>query len=185
MQRDDGGWERRASRHLFQSRWFGVRQDEVVLPNGAPITYTLVEHPGYTMVVPVLDDQRVILERVYRYPLQQVVLECPSGGLDGQTPEQAAARELEEETGWIAGTLTSLGSYFGSPGMSDERFHLFLASELRLEGQMSREATEQIELELMPLRHAFELALGRGVLSGPSALAIILAYNQLSRAASR
>ncbi len=60
----DGGWTRRASRYLFESRWF---------------TYTLVEHPGYVMVVPLLGDGRVILERVYRYTVQETVLECPSG----------------------------------------------------------------------------------------------------------
>lgn len=179
----DGGWKTRASRYLFQSHWYSLRQDEVNLPNGDPATYTLVEHPGYTMVVPVLDDGRVILERVYRYPLQQTVLECPSGGLDRQSAEQAAARELEEETGWVPGTLTSLGTFFGSPGMSDERFHVFLAQQLRHTGRIAHEATEQIELELLPLEHAFELATRGAILSGPSALAIILAHFHLRAAA--
>lgn len=178
----DGGWKRRASRYLFESHWYALRQDEVELPSGEPITYTVVEHPGYTMVVPLLDDGRVILERVYRYPLQATVLECPSGGLDGQSPEIAAARELEEETGWTPGELISLGTYYGSPGMSDERFHIYLARALRETGCTAHEATEQIELELIPLQHAFELAMNRGVLSGPSALAIILAHAHVQRA---
>ncbi len=98
---NDGGWKRRGSRYLFESSWFNLRQDEVSLPSGESITYTLVEHPGYAMVVPLLDDHQVILERVYRYTVQEVVLECPSGGLDGDPPETAARRELEE-TGWVA-----------------------------------------------------------------------------------
>jgi ADP-ribose pyrophosphatase len=177
----DGGWTRRASRYLFESRWFNLRQDEVALPTGEQVTYTLVEHPGYVMVVPLLDDGRVILERVYRYPVQETVLECPSGGLDGDTPEQAARRELEEETGWVAQTLAPLGSFYGSNGISDERFHLFLATELSPSGTMDREPTEQIELEFAPLQHAVELALSGSVPDAPSALALILAQQRVQQ----
>ena len=179
----DGGWTRRASRYLFESRWFNLRQDEVSLPTGEQVTYTLVEHPGYVMVVPLLGDGRVILERVYRYTVQETVLECPSGGLDGDTPERAARRELEEETGWVAETLASLGSFYGSDGISDERFYLFLARELSQSGQMNREPTEQIELEFVPLQQAAELALSGSIRDAPSALALILAQRKLGQAA--
>jgi ADP-ribose pyrophosphatase len=135
------------------------------------------------MVVPLLDDRRVILERVYRYTVQETVLECPSGGLEGEPPESAARRELEEETGWVAGSMTSLGCFFGSNGISDERFHLFLATSLRRVGEISREPTEQIELELMPLEHAAELALSGRISDAPSALALILASQRLRQAA--
>jgi ADP-ribose pyrophosphatase len=177
----DGGWKRQSSRYLFESRWYRLRQDEVVLPDGEPITYTLVDHPGYAMIVPVLADGRVILERIYRYTVQQTVLECPSGGLDGQAPEAAAARELEEETGWIAGRLSPLGTFYGSPGMSNERFHLFLARQLSETGRIARESTEQMELAIMPLERAYELVLEGGIIAGPTALAIMLARIELAR----
>jgi ADP-ribose pyrophosphatase len=176
---DDGGWKRLASRYLFKSRWYNLRQDEVELPSGQPITYTMVEHPGYAMVVPLLDDGRVLLERVYRYTVQDYVLECPSGGLDGEAPEVAARRELEEETGWVAGALSPLGSFYGSDGISDERCHFFLATQLRLTGRMAREATEQMELEYVPLARAVELVLEGALLDAPSALAILLAERRL------
>jgi ADP-ribose pyrophosphatase len=177
----DGGWTRRSSRYLYESRWYNLRQDEVALPDGTPIIYTLVEHPGYAMIVPVLDDRRVIMERIYRYPLQATTLECPSGGLDGQPPEQAARRELEEETGWVANKLTPLGSFFGSSGMSDERFHLFLAEELSQTGQIAREPTEQMELELLRLEDVVQQALRGQIADAPSALALILAHAELTR----
>lgn len=171
----DGGWRRRGSRKLFESPWFGLRQDELTLPGGEEITYAVIEHPGYAMVVPVDEDGRVLLERVFRYTVQRTLLECPSGGLDGETPEVAADRELREETGWAAERLTPLGSFYGSDGISDERFHLFLATGLRDTGQVQREPTEQIELEWMPLREAARRARAGEVDDAPSALALILA----------
>jgi ADP-ribose pyrophosphatase len=132
------------------------------------------------MVVPLLDDGRVILERVYRYTVQQTVLECPSGSLDGDSPEAAARRELEEETGWVAEQWTRLGSFHGSNGISDERFHLFLATQLTESGELKREPTEQIELEFIPLERAVELALSGSVQDGPSTLALLLAQQKTS-----
>ncbi len=177
----DGGWRRRGSRYLFESDWFRLRQDEVTLPSGRDITYTLVEHPGYAMVVPLLDDGRVLLERLYRYTVQETLLECPSGGIErvDATPEAAARRELEEETGWIAGELTALGSFYGSNGISDEHFHLFLATGLREGGTVRRDETEQMEIEFHALDGAVELAVSGGITDAPSALALILAQRKL------
>jgi len=178
---DDGGWRRRGSRYLFESSWFRLRQDELVLPDGTDITYTMVEHPGYAMVVPLLDDGRVVLERVYRYTVQETLLECPSGGVDpgDATPEDTARRELEEETGFLAGQLTELGAFYGSNGISDEHFHLYLATGLRPGGTVRREATEQMEIELHPFDQAVGLALTGGIKDAPSALALILAERAL------
>ncbi|HVN87622.1 MAG TPA: NUDIX hydrolase [Candidatus Binatia bacterium] len=177
----DGGWKRRASRHLFRSKWFALRQDELTLPNGEDITYTLIEHSGYAMVVPVLADGRVVMERIFRHTLQQTLLECPSGGLDGEAPEIAARRELEEETGYRAGTLAPLGSYYGSSGISTEQFHIFLATDLRSDGVVQREATEQIEIVLIPLAELQQTARRGEMEDGPSALAILLAADRLGR----
>jgi ADP-ribose pyrophosphatase len=156
-----------------------LRRDEVTLPSGQDITYTLIDTAGFAMFVPLLDDGRVLLERIFRYTLQQTYLECPSGGLDGDSPEACAQRELEEETGWIAGELTSLGTFCTSNGISNERGHLFLGTHLSNTGTMRREPTEQIELELLPFERAVELAFGGGVGDAPSALALILAHRKL------
>ena len=171
----DGGWKTQKSRYLLDTGWFKVREDQVELPTGEDITYTVVVHPGFSMVVPLLDDGRVLLERVYRYTVQETLLECPSGSLDGDSPVQGAHRELEEETGWIANDLTPLGSFFSCDGISDERFHLFLATGLQQTGTLRREPTEQMELVYLPLEQAVELALGGSVQDAPSALALILA----------
>ena len=103
-------WKRRSTRYLYESRWFNLRQDELTLPTGEDITYTTLEHPGYAVIVPILPDGRVVMERVYRHSLDSTLLECPSGGLDGEPPAVAAKRELEEETGYLADHIEPLGS---------------------------------------------------------------------------
>ena len=168
-------WTRANSRYLFQSRWYAVRQDALTSPDGKSITYTVVEHPGFVVIVPLLPDGRVVMERIYRYPLQRVNLECPSGGLDGEEPEIAARRELEEETGYRADRLIGLGKYAASSGISDEEFSIFLAPDVRPEGTLRREITEDIEIELIPLADLRSMTLRGEITDAPSALAILLA----------
>lgn len=168
-------WTQTNSRYLFQSRWYAVRQDALTSPAGAAITYTVVEHPGFVVIVPLLPDGRVVLERIYRYPLQRVNLECPSGGLDGEAPEIAARRELEEETGYRADRLIDLGKYAASSGISDEEFSVFLALDVRADGVLRREITEEIEIELIPLVDLRAMVLRGEITDAPSALAILLA----------
>lgn len=174
------GWRTRSSRVLFESPWFRLRQDEVTLPGGEEITYTLVEHGGYVVVVPVLDDGRVVMERVYRHTLGRTLLECPSGGLDGEDARTAGLRELEEETGWRAGRIEPVGAFYGSPGMSNERFEVCVARDLTDDGVVRREPTEEIEVELLPLATLRERALRGEIEDGPSALAILLAAERLA-----
>lgn len=179
--RHDGGWRRRSSRYLFESPWFRLRQDELTLPGGEEITYTLIEHGGYVVVVPVLDDGRVVMERVYRYTVQRTLLECPSGGLDGEDAITAGRRELEEETGWRAARLEPLGRFVGSAGISDEHFDVCLATGLTRDGTIRREATEQIEVELLDLDELCTRARRGEIEDAPSAFALLLAAERLRR----
>jgi ADP-ribose pyrophosphatase len=177
----DGGWIRRSSEYLFESKWFRLRQDRLTLPSGEDVEYTLVEHAGYVVIVPMLSDGRVVMERIYRHTLQETVLECPSGGLDADAPEEAARRELLEETGYVAGKLEPLGRYYGSSGISDEAFWVFLATELHDTGSVDREPTEQMELELVPLDKLAGMAETGAVTCGPSALSLMLAARHVER----
>lgn len=176
---DAGGWRRRRSRTLFESPWFRLRQDDVTLPSGEQIVYTLIDHGGYVVVVPLLDDGRVVMERIHRYPVGRPLLECPSGGLDGQDVLHAAGRELEEETGYRAAGLRRLGRFFGSTGISNEAFHVVLATGLTRDGRVRRESTEQIEVELHALTALRRQALEGGIEDAASAFAILLAAAQV------
>jgi ADP-ribose pyrophosphatase len=171
---DDSGWITRRSRTLVETAWIRLHRDEVELPSGAEITYTWLHHDGYVVVVPLTDDGRVVMERIHRHPIGRSLLECPSGGLDGEDPITAGRRELEEETGYRATSWTHLGRYYGASGHSDERFDVVVARGLSNDGELSRESTEQIELELIPLDRLREMALSSELEDAPSALAILL-----------
>jgi ADP-ribose pyrophosphatase len=176
----DSRWRCTDSHYLFQSRWYAVRQDALTSLEGNAITYTVVEHPGFVVIVPLLPDRRVVMERIYRHPLQRVNLECPSGGLDGEAPEIAARRELGEETGYRADCLIDLGKYAASSGISDEEFSIFLATDVTADGVLRREITEDIEIELIPLADLRAMVLRGEVRDAPSALAILLASEVLN-----
>jgi ADP-ribose pyrophosphatase len=177
----DGGWRQLSHKYLYQSKWYDLRQDQVRLPNDDEITYTLVEHPGYALIVPLLDDGTVLLEQVYRYTVQETVLECPSGGLDQDTPLVAAHRELREETGYLAREMQPLGTFFGANGISNEQFYVFMAQGLTLGGEPERENTEQIDLEFVPFEQAYKMAINAQIKDGPSALGLILSWNHIHK----
>lgn len=135
------------SQTVFEGKILKVRLDRVLLPNGREATREVVGHPGAVAIVPVTDDDKVILVRQYRYPVGKIMLEIPAGKLDkGEKPEACALRELEEETGFVANSLEKLTSYYTAPGFTDEILHVFLARDLEQKEQ-NLDADEFIGVE--------------------------------------
>jgi len=101
-------------------------------PGGTRFERDVVHHPGAVVVVPVLDDARVILVRQYRAAIDAELLELPAGkrDVDCEAPEVTAARELAEEVGQLAGRIELLARFYNSPGFSDELSWLYLARDL-------------------------------------------------------
>lgn len=151
---------------LYQGRTFDLFVDQVEYPSGNRSVREIAHHPGGAVTVPLLDDGRVILVRQLRYPLGEHILELPAGKLNpGEDPAIAAARELEEETGWVAGRLQKLTSIYTTPGFCDEELHLYLATGLTQspDGHRREEGEFTMTLELIPLAEALGMV-GRGEL---------------------
>lgn len=122
---------RLASNLVFKGRLLEVRSDRIALPDGREATREYVVHPGAVLMVPVLPDGRLVLERQYRYPVRRVMLEFPAGKIDpGETPLDTARRELVEEVGYEAAQWTPLGTIHPEIGYSTEFIDLYVATGL-------------------------------------------------------
>lgn len=116
---------------IYSGRIIAVRRDRVILPNGRSSTREVVEHRPAAVIVAENDTGELLLIRQYRYPIDAVIYELPAGLVEeGEDPEQAAWRELQEETGWRPGELQRLADAYSSPGFTTELFRMFYAHKL-------------------------------------------------------
>lgn len=132
-----------SSREVYANNWMSVREDEFRRPDGVRGIYGVVDKPTYALVIP-FDGERLALVEQYRYPVGARLWEFPAGTAPGRAemdPAELAVRELAEETGLKAGRMTLLGTMEVAPGMSSQRGHVFLATEL-VEGEARREESE-------------------------------------------
>jgi ADP-ribose pyrophosphatase len=134
---------------LFEGGFLRARRDTVQLPNGHTATREYIVHPGAVVVVPLLDDGRVLLVRQYRYPVGRVMTEFPAGKLDpGEDPLQCGQRELLEETGYRGGEWSRAGAMHVAIAYSTEIIHIFFARGLQ-PGQAQTDADEFVDLHPM------------------------------------
>ena len=123
------------SRLAYEGQFLRVFEDRVRCPDGHIAPREYLRHPGAVMVVPLLDDGRLVLERQYRYPLRASFIEFPAGKIDaGEDILACAQRELREETGYTAREWIYLGGFHNAVGYCDEKIEIFLARGLSLLG---------------------------------------------------
>jgi ADP-ribose pyrophosphatase len=121
------------SETVYAGNFLQVSRDTIALPDGKQSTREFIRHPGAVMIVPLLDDGTLLLERQYRYPLSRVMLEFPAGKLDpNETPLACGQRELREETGCSAREWAYAGVLHNAIAYSDEGIHIFFARGLTL-----------------------------------------------------
>ena len=138
-----------SSHREYSGRIIHVDHDLVQFPDGSSGQLEMVRHPGACAIVPFLDDPsaadpRVLLIHQFRHAADDFIWEVPAGTLGkGESPDHCAARELEEEAGYRAGKLRHLTTIFTTPGFTDERIHLYLATEL-IRRAAARDADEFI-----------------------------------------
>jgi ADP-ribose pyrophosphatase len=171
------------SQSPYRGSFFSVQVDRIRLPNGQEATREIVRHPGAAAVVP-LKDGAVLLVRQNRHAVGSDLLEIPAGKLDvpGEDPADCARRELKEETGYEAGVLESLGVFYSSPGFTDERYYLYLASGLEQVGLApEHDGGEPISTEWLRLDAALNAVTTGEIVDAKTALGLVLTLATLRR----
>jgi ADP-ribose pyrophosphatase len=148
---------------VFDGALLKVRRDRVRLPNGGEAIREYVVHPGAVLIVPILPDGRLVLERQFRYPVGQVMLEFPAGKIDPEEmPLATAKRELREEAGYVADAWQPIGIVHPEIGYSTEAIAMFVATGLTHVGAQLDEGefldvVEMTEVELLAAFDAGEV----------------------------
>ena len=139
---------------IYKGRVVTLNLERTTLPNGLEVELEVVRHPGAAAIVPMKDPGTVVLIRQYRLAAGGFIFEIPAGKLGpGEDPLVCAARELEEETGYRAGRIDSLATFFTAPGFTDEIMHLYVATGLIRTAQRL-DQDEVLEVVEVPLEKA-------------------------------
>ena len=167
------------SRQLVHTgRKIRIYVDMTVAPDGTEVRRDVVTHPGAVVVLPVHADGRVVLLRNRRWVVNETLWELPAGTLEPPEPVEAAARrELQEETGYTADRWRPLGFLYASPGVLDEKLHLFVAEGLT-PGPQRLEPDEEIVVHSLPLAEAVDLCL-QGEIKDAKTITALLLWERL------
>ncbi len=169
-----------STRRAYTGRVISLDVDRVRFPDGSEGELEMVRHPGASAIVPFLSDPtgsdpQLLLIRQYRYAAEGYLYEIPAGRLDpGELPLDCARRELREETGCSAERIEPMMTMYTTPGFTDEKIHLFLASELT-RGESALEADEFVELVTVTLSRALEMIEQGEIRDAKTALGLLYA----------
>lgn len=170
-----------STEEIFEGNILHVIRDTVKLPNDKPATREVIRHIGAVCVVPVTSDNKVIMERQYRYPMDEVIWEIPAGKLDSKTEDRllAAKRELREETGYEAEEWIDLGMYYPAAAYSDERLSMYMAKGLH-KGERDLDDDEFLDVYEVPIEDLVKDIMDGKIMDGKTQVAILKAYKLLN-----
>jgi len=170
------------SERRFSGTVFNVVVDDVEYQSGNHGVREVAEHSGGAVVVPLLDDGSVLLVDQFRYPVQKNLLELPAGKLaPGEDPKVCAARELEEETGYSAGTLTKLAAIYTTPGFCSEQLHLYVATQLKKlpEGQRLEEGELDLTVQAVHIDEVIRMIENHIIVDGKTICGVFMVERQI------
>lgn len=156
--------------------------DEVKLPDGRPAKREYVRHPGGVCVVPVTDEGEIMLVRQYRYVYGQEILEIPAGKRDSadEPPLEGGKRELKEELGITADRFVDLGTFYPTPGYTDEVIYMYAAFGLHF-GESEPDDDEFVEPEKIKLETLVDMIFSGEIKDGKTQAAVLKVYNMLKK----
>ena len=161
--------------NVYSGKIIKVYKDEVELEDGRRTTREVVSHKQAAAVVAVNDDRKMLLVTQFRYPIHTDIKEIPAGLVDeGETPLEAAKRELNEETGYEAKEWTLLTSPYSSPGSHDEVIHIFAASGLKRISGQSLDEFEELTFDMVPFDEALEKVKNGEIRDGKTIMGILM-----------
>lgn len=161
-------------RLIYEGRKIDLALQQVQLTDGSTAEREVVVHRGAVALLPMVDAEHVCLIKNDRYAVGATLLEVPAGTIDpGESPDQTAARELTEETGYRAGKITRIAEWFVSPGVMTERMYLYLCEELT-PGPTQHQPDERLEPVVVTWTEALEMVRDGRIEDAKSMLAILL-----------
>jgi ADP-ribose pyrophosphatase len=166
---------------LLTSRKFTVERRQYNVAGKGLVQQVLVVHPGAVLILPILTAESIVLIRNFRYAAESELLELPAGTMEKvELPLTCAGRELEEETGYVAGLIEPLCSFYTTPGFTNERIHAFVATNLT-QTQQRLDFGEQIRVEIMSLADALTATVDGRIIDAKTIAALHVYYYRGAR----
>lgn len=145
------------SKEIFNGKIVHLFLDKVSLPDGRSATREVVKHPGAVAIIAADEEGKLLLVRQFRYPMSKIIYEIPAGKLEPEeNPDDAARRELEEETGHQCKKMEKVSTFYSSPGFSDELMHIYFTDSL-IPGRQHLDEDEFLEVYAVTLEEALRM----------------------------
>lgn len=161
------------SDQVFEGKMINLRVDTVLLPGEKKATREIIEHPGAVAIVPITKDNKIIMVKQFRKPVESILLEIPAGKIDkNEEPLACAKRELKEETGYESRNMKFLFSFYTSAGFSNEIIHLYVAKDL-ISGEACPDEDEYIEIEYIKINELVKMIYDGKIKDSKTIMAIL------------